>query len=81
MSGAQSRRSSFAEAVANTVFGYVVAILTQIAVFPVYGLAVDLQSHIGIGAAFVAVSLIRSYFLRRIFESFRSGKWRSSKET
>lgn len=81
MSEKQTRAASLFEAGTNTVVGYFLAVLTQIVVFPIYGLAVDLPSHIGIGAAFVAVSLVRSYFLRRIFESFRSGKWRSSKET
>jgi hypothetical protein len=71
MIGGQSRRASVAEAIANTIVGYALAVLTQIAVFPLYGLTVDLHSHLGIGAAFVAVSLLRSYILRRIFERFR----------
>lgn len=78
MSGAQSRRASLAEAITNTVVGYALAVLTQIVVFPLYGLAVDLPSHLGIGAAFVVVSLARSYVLRRIFERLRGARWRSN---
>ncbi len=81
MSGAQSRRASLAEAVTNTVIGYALAVLMQMIVFPLYGIAVDLPSHLGIGAAFVAVSLVRSYVLRRIFERLRGAKWRNSKAT
>lgn len=71
MSGAQSRRASILEATANTVVGYFLAVLTQIAVFPIFGIEAGMSDHLGIGAAFVAVSLIRSYALRRIFERLR----------
>lgn len=71
MSGAQSRRASLLEAIANTVVGYFLAVVTQIAVFPIFGIEADLSDHLGIGAAFVAVSLLRSYALRRIFERLR----------
>lgn len=71
MSGAQSRRSSLLEAIANTVVGYFLAVLTQIAVFPIFGIEAGLSDHLGIGAAFVVVSLLRSYALRRIFERLR----------
>ncbi len=81
MSGAQSRCASLVEAAANTVLGYALAVLTQVIVFPLYGIAVDLPSHLGIGAAFVAVSLVRGYVLRRIFERIRGAKWLSIKET
>jgi len=64
----QSRALSFAEAVANTLVGYLLAVLTQILVFPLFGLEVKLPAHLGIGLAFMAVSLARSYLLRRLFE-------------
>lgn len=68
---AQSRRASLAEAITNTVVGYALAVLTQIVVFPLYGIDVDAEAHLGIGLAFVAVSLARGYALRRIFEWLR----------
>ena len=71
MSGSQSRRASLLEAIANTVVGYFLAVLTQIAVFPIFGIEAGLSDHLGIGAAFVAVSLLRSYTLRRVFEWLR----------
>ncbi len=72
----QSRRASMLEAATNTMVGYGLAVLTQIVVFPIYGLTVDMPSHLGIGAAFVAVSLVRSYVLRRVFERFREARCR-----
>ena len=67
----QSRRLSLVEAVTNVVVGYVLAVLTQMIVFPWFGLTASLQDNLAIGAAFVGVSLIRSYALRRVFERWR----------
>ena len=67
----QSRRLSLLEAVTNVVVGYVLAVLTQMIVFPWFGLATSLPDNLAIGAAFVGVSLIRSYALRRVFERWR----------
>ena len=67
----QSRRLSLLEAVTNVVVGYALAVLTQRIVFPWFGLTASLQDNLAIGAAFVGVSLIRSYALRRVFERWR----------
>ena len=67
----QTRRMSFVEAATNVVVGYVLAILTQLAVFPLFGLEAALGEHLAIGMAFVAVSLVRGYTLRRLFERIR----------
>ena len=68
---AQSKRGSVIEAVTNTVVGYALAVATQFAVFPIYGLKVGVVENLGLGLAFTAVSLIRSYLLRRVFERWR----------
>jgi hypothetical protein len=67
----QSRRLSLLEAVTNVVVGYALAVLTQLIVFPWLGLTASLQDNLAIGAAFVGVSLIRGYTLRRVFERWR----------
>ena len=67
----QSRPLSLLEAVTNVVVGYALAVLTQLIVFPWFGLTASLQDNLGIGAAFVGISLIRSYALRRVFERWR----------
>lgn len=66
----QTRRMSFLEATANTVVGFVLAVAAQVLVFPVFGLAVTLSQSFGIGALFTALSLLRSYALRRLFAAF-----------
>ena len=67
----QSRMMSFVEATTNVVVGYVLAILTQLAVFPLFGIEAALSEHLAIGAAFVMISLVRGYILRRLFERIR----------
>jgi hypothetical protein len=64
---------SLVEAVANVAVGYVVALGAQLVVFPAVGLAVSLGQNLVIGAAFSAVSVLRSYVLRRLFEWSVSG--------
>ncbi len=65
----QPRLMSLVESVANVVVGYVLAIATQLAVFPIFGIETGLRKHLTIGLAFVGVSLARGYVLRRIFEA------------
>ena len=67
----QSRRQSLIEAITNVAVGYALAVLTQIVVFPWFGLKVSLNENLAIGAMFVMISLLRSYALRRRFERWR----------
>ena len=67
----QTRTMSMVEAAANVVVGYVLAIATQIVVFPWFGIETGLPEHLTIGLAFVGVSLVRGYLLRRLFETIR----------
>jgi hypothetical protein len=67
----QSRLMSMVEAATNVVVGYVLAIATQIVVFPWFGIETGLAEHMTIGLAFVGVSLARGYLLRRLFERLR----------
>jgi hypothetical protein len=63
---------SFVEAIANVVVGYGVAVATQILIFPVFGRHTTLAENLQIGALFTAVSIVRSFALRRLFEAIRS---------
>ena len=67
----QSRCMSLVEAVTNVLVGYGVAVATQWVVFPLFGLQATLQENLVIGLIFTAVSLVRSYLLRRAFEGLR----------
>jgi len=67
----QSRRMSLIESATNVVVGYGLAIITQIIVFPWFGIAIGLTENLSIGLIFVGVSLARGYLLRRLFEAMR----------
>lgn len=66
----QFRTMSAIEAVANVAVGFGVAVATQIAVFPLFGLHASVGDNLAIGAIFTVVSLVRSYALRRVFNVF-----------
>lgn len=64
----QSRRMSLAEAAANVVIGYGIAVATQVMVFPVFGIHITLADDLRIALVFAVVSLLRGFVLRRLFE-------------
>ena len=67
----QSRLMSLAESFANVIVGYGVAVVTQILIFPVFGLQTTLGQNLAMGGVFTIVSLARSFLLRRLFEAIR----------
>ena len=68
----QSRLQSLLESFANIAIGYLVALGAQLLVFPLFSINLPLSSNLIIGGLFTAVSLVRSYFLRRLFNWLHS---------
>lgn len=66
----QSRRHSAIESVANVAIGYGVAVGSQIVIFPMFGIHIPIGDNLLIGLWFTAISIVRSYALRRWFNSF-----------
>ncbi|OYX40104.1 MAG: hypothetical protein B7Y91_00050 [Rhodobacterales bacterium 32-64-14] len=67
----QSRLMSLVESITNVVVGYGVTVVTQILIFPVFGLHTTLAENLKMGAVFTVVSIARSFALRRVFETIR----------
>jgi hypothetical protein len=65
---------SLIEAIANVIVGYGVAVVTQIMIFPIFGLDTTLAQNLQMGLVFTVVSIARSYVLRRVFEAIRFRK-------
>ena len=63
----QSKKHSFLESCANVTIGYLVALASQMVIFPQFDIHVDMKTNIEIGAWFTVVSIARSYALRRVF--------------
>ncbi len=74
----QSLWMSFVESIANVVVGYVVAVGAQLVVFPLFGMHATLRENLMIGLIFTGVSLVRSFLLRRVFETLRLRQAKSS---
>jgi hypothetical protein len=64
----QSHAHSLIEAITNVAVGYMLAVVTQILVFPMFGWQPNLKANLSIALAFSFVSLARSYILRRLFD-------------
>lgn len=67
----QSRLMSLVESLANVLVGYGVAVATQMLLFPLFGVNVTIADNLLMGLAFTAISIVRSYALRRGFEALR----------
>ena len=67
----QSRAMSLVESLTNVAVGYSIAVITQIVVFPLFGLMTTLTENMAMGAIFTVVSIARSFTLRRLFEAVR----------
>ena len=63
----QSKKHSMLETAASTFIGLAVAFATQVIVFPWFGLHPSLGDNLGLTAIFTSVSIIRGYFVRRLF--------------
>lgn len=65
----QTRLSSLIESAVNIAIGYGVALLSQVVIFPLFGIHVPISTNLWIGLWFTAISLIRSYVIRRWFNA------------
>ena len=63
----QSRLLSAVEAGTNVLISYLVSVAANIIVLPMFGYDVTIFDSFAIGLAFTAISLVRSYVLRRVF--------------
>lgn len=63
----QTKAHSLIESLTNVAIGYVVALTSQLAIFPMFGIHVPFTDNILIGLWFTVISVVRSYVLRRWF--------------
>lgn len=63
----QSKMESLIESLANIVIGIVVAFISQVIIFKLNGIEVPLMTNMKMTIYFTAVSLVRSYAIRRWF--------------
>ena len=68
----QSKRLSIVEAVTNTIVGLLTSFCIQLVIYPALDIDVKISQNIIITFVFFIVSILRSYFIRRIFTKIKS---------
>ena len=63
----QTKKMSLTETLTSVGVGYIVALISQILIFPVFDIHVHIRDNVLIGLYFTAISIIRSYLIRRCF--------------
>lgn len=63
----QSRRGSLFEALINTAIGFAINYFANLLIFPLFGLSISLQANLAMGCIYTAISVARSYVIRRWF--------------
>lgn len=64
----QTKRKSLIESIIQTIIGLGTSILIQIILYPMMGIPVTFSQNLIITLVFFLVSILRGYFVRRIFE-------------
>lgn len=65
----QSRVASLMEAICNTMIGLVVSLCANLIIFPQYDIHVSLWANVQIVGWFTLLSVVRSYYIRRMWNS------------
>ena len=63
----QSKRNSFIETIVGTLIGFIVSLILTMIVLPLHGLQPTTFDSISITAIFTVASIIRGYYVRRLF--------------
>lgn len=63
----QTKKMSLIETLSSVTIGYIIALASQLIIFPVFNIEVSLTDNLLIGLFFTVVSIIRGYYVRRFF--------------
>ncbi|MNC10600.1 hypothetical protein D3C75_582550 [compost metagenome] len=75
----QSKKLSLIESVVNVVSSFLMGVITQIIVFPLYGFEASVMANISLTLIFSLTGFIRSYTVRRIFNSIAEKQLKAAK--
>ena len=68
-SSGQTARMSALESITNVFIGFILAVFIQIKLFTSFGIEVETNQEVAIALLFTAASIIRSFVVRRVFNS------------
>ena len=65
----QSKKQSLIESLTSTTIGIIIGIVLNLTILPIFGYPVSVVDSLWISVIFTVVSIIRSYIIRRWFNS------------
>jgi hypothetical protein len=65
----QTKLGSLIEAFINIVIGFGINFTANMTIFPLFGWSISVEQNIALGACYTAISLVRSYVIRRWFNA------------
>lgn len=68
----QTKLQSRIETLVQQAIGFIVAMISQLIIFPVFDIHINMKDNLLIGIYFTIVSIIRSYLVRRAFNKVHS---------
>jgi hypothetical protein len=66
----QSKLGSLAESITNVAIGITIGFISNIVVLPAFGYNVTITDGLLISIVFTVISLVRSYFIRRLYNKY-----------
>lgn len=63
----QTKKQSAIESITSVLIGYIVAVISNAAILPLFGVNLAFSDSMLIGVWFTVISLIRGYCVRRYF--------------
>lgn len=69
----QTKLGSIAEAWMNIAVGFSINYVANLCIFPLFGMHISALNNVYMGCIYTAISLVRSYVLRRWFNSLKFG--------
>ena len=65
----QTKKQSMIESLTSTTIGIIIGIVLNLTILPIFGYPVSLSDSLWISVIFTVISIIRSYIIRRWFNS------------
>lgn len=63
------------EVATNILIGLVVSFISQIVIFKLYNIHISVVQNVEITIWFTIISIVRSYLVRRWFNSMKGSRW------
>ncbi|WP_045859569.1 DUF7220 family protein [Teredinibacter purpureus] len=65
----QTKLGSLIESLINIAIGFSINFTANLTLFPIFGWEISIAQNIGLGACYTAISIVRSYCIRRWFNA------------